>query len=94
SSKVGNYVLMARKANNGDWYMGAMTDWSPRKLTANLSFLGKGKFKMYIWQDGINADRNAKDFKTVIKDVDSSSDIAIDMAKGGGWVARIVKSDL
>lgn len=94
SSKVGNYVLIARKANNGDWYMGAMTNWSPRKLTANLSFLGQGKFKMYIWQDGINADRNAKDFKTIIKDVDSSSDIAIDMAKGGGWVARIVKADL
>lgn len=92
-SKVGNYVSLARKAKNGDWYIGAMTDWSPRTLTVALSFLGQGKYKMFVWKDGVNADRNAKDFKTESTVVDRSSVITIDMANGGGWVARLVKQD-
>lgn len=89
--KVGDYVAVARKARNGDWYIGAMTDWSARQLPLKLSFLGEGKYRMLIWKDGINADRNAKDFKMETIEADRNSEININMAKGGGFVARLIK---
>lgn len=90
TSKVGDYVMMARKAPNGDWYLGVMTDHTARKLTAELSFLKEGKtYEMKIWKDGINADRNAKDLKVETLQVQKGMEIPIKMVRGGGWVARI-----
>ena len=43
--KTGDFVAIARKAANGDWYIGAMTDWTARDLQLDLSFLGHGNFK-------------------------------------------------
>jgi alpha-glucosidase len=92
-AKVGDYVALARRASNGDWYIGAMTDWTPRDLKLELSFLDDGKWTMDNWQDGINADRNAQDFKRVQgQTVTSSQTVAVHLAPGGGWVARITKS--
>jgi alpha-glucosidase len=89
NAKTGDYVTIARRAENGDWYVGAMTDWTPRDLKLDLSFLGKGNFTMDVWQDGINADRNANDFanKTIQVPVDLKQ--TIHLAPGGGWVAII-----
>ena len=90
-AKVGDYVAIARQAKNNDWYIGAMTDWTARDLNIKLNFLPAGKYKMYVWKDGINADRNAKDYKMETIDVTKESDITIKMTTGGGYVARIVK---
>jgi len=91
-AQVGDYVLMARQARNGDWYVGGMTDWSARELKLNLSFLGAGDYSMQVWKDGINADRNAQDLKTETVPVNKDAAVTVNMAKGGGWVARIVKA--
>lgn len=88
-AKVGDYVLIARKAKNGDWYVGGMTDWSERELKFDLSFLGEGTYTMQVWKDGINADRNAQDFAMETITVDRNYRVTAKMAKGGGWVARI-----
>jgi len=90
-AKIGDYVAVARQAKNNDWFIGAMTDWTARDLILDLSFLAEGKFKMYVWKDGVNADKNAKDFKQETLDVDKNSKITIKMTTGGGYVARIVK---
>jgi alpha-glucosidase len=87
--KTGDYVAVARKAANGDWFVGAMTDWTARDLTLDLSFLGKGNFSMAVWQDGINADRNANDFSRKTMPVSESTRQIIHLAPGGGWVAII-----
>lgn len=89
--KIGDYVVMARKAKNGDWYLGAMNDWTARDFSLNLSFLGDGKYKMMIWKDGLNADRNARDFKTETIDVVKGSKIKVSLASGGGYVARLIR---
>jgi alpha-glucosidase len=89
-AKVGDYIALARKGPDGDWYIGAMTDWTPRDLTLDLSFLGNGHWTMDSWQDGINADRNAQDFKRIQgQPVSASQKLNIHLAPGGGWVARI-----
>ena len=90
-SKVGEYVSIVRMANNGDWYVGAMTDGTARNLSLDLSFLTDGNYEMRIWKDGINAEKNARDFKMETLKVTPKSTINIEMATGGGYVARIIK---
>lgn len=93
-AKVGNYVAVARKAHNGDWYIGAMTDWTPRDLSLDLSFLGGGDWRMDNWQDGINADRNAQDFKRIqgLK-VSAGQTLTVHLAPGGGFAAKVRKAE-
>ena len=55
---IGEYVVVARR-NGSDWYVGAMTDWTPRELELDFSFLPDGNFTADTYQDGANADRNA-----------------------------------
>lgn len=92
-AKIGDYVAVARQAKNNDWYIGVMSDWIARDLVLDLSFLGEGKYKMHVWKDGINADRNAKDFKQEVLDVDKNTKITAKMTTGGGYVARIIKQN-
>jgi alpha-glucosidase len=90
-AKVGEYVAIARQAKNSDWFIGAMTNWTPRDLPLNLSFLGDGNYTMQVWKDGINADRNAKDCKMETIEVNRNTTVAMKMVKGGGFVAKIVR---
>jgi alpha-glucosidase len=87
-AKIAEYVLVARR-NGGDWYIGAMTDWTGRDLEVDLSFLPDGKFTMESYQDGANADRFASDYKKTSAPVDRSSKVKIHLAPGGGWAARV-----
>ncbi len=88
NSKIGEYVLLARRSGR-DWYVGAMTNWTGRDLDLDLSFLPVGSFVMDAYQDGINADRNARDYKKAKSQVKSSTKLKITLAPGGGWAARI-----
>ncbi len=85
---VGDYIAVARR--KGDtWYIGAMTDWDPRELELDLSFLGEGMYKMEVFKDGVNAGRFAEDYKKESFKVNKSSKILAKMAAGGGWTAII-----
>jgi alpha-glucosidase len=89
-AKVSDYVVVARKAANGEWYIGGMTDWTPRDLDVDLSFLSNGNYTMHSWSDGINADRHAQDFKYKKEAVNSATLMKIKLAPGGGFAARLV----
>ena len=86
--KVSDYIIIMRKAENGDFYLAGMTDWSPRKFNIDCSFLGEGEYTAVIYQDGINADRYASDYKRTGVRVNKSTNLNIEMAPGGGWVGR------
>jgi alpha-glucosidase len=67
-----------------------MTDWTPRDLTLDFSFLDTGKsYTAVIYQDGINADRNANDYKKVTRTISKGDNLTIKLAPGGGWACRI-----
>jgi alpha-glucosidase len=87
-AKIAEYVLVARR-NGNEWWVGAMNDWDARDLNLDLSFLGQGNFKMEAYEDGVNADRNASDYKKTTTQVTSGSKLKIHLAPGGGWAARI-----
>ncbi|HLO59662.1 MAG TPA: glycoside hydrolase family 97 protein [Bacteroidales bacterium] len=86
-SKVAEYVAVARKKGNV-WYAGAMTDWTPRELTIDCSFLGSGSYTAEIFSDGVNADRDATDYKKSVITVTSTDKLNVKLMNGGGWVAR------
>ncbi|MGN6400001.1 MAG: glycoside hydrolase family 97 protein [Flavisolibacter sp.] len=90
-AKLSDYVVMARRAANGDWYIGAMTDWNARDISIDLSFLNDGNYTIDTWQDGINADRNAMDFAHISKSLEKNKPLSIHLAPGGGFVAVIRK---
>jgi alpha-glucosidase len=79
--------MARRKAS--DWYVGAMSDWTARDLDIDLSFLPAGNFTMEAYQDGVNADRMASDYKKVTMQVNKSTKLKVHLAPGGGWAARI-----
>ena len=87
-AKIADYVLVARR-NGRDWYVGAMSDWTARDLDVDLSFLPDGNFTMDAYQDGINADHNASDYKKTSSQVSQATRLKIHLAPGGGWAARI-----
>jgi alpha-glucosidase len=84
---VAEYAVVARR--KGDvWFVSAMTNWTPRMLEIDLSFLADGQYNAEIFCDGLNADRCPTDYTRVMKTVHGGQKIKIEMAPGGGWVAK------
>jgi len=86
--KVGAYAVIARRSGD-TWYVGAMSDWNARDITIDLSFLKDGNYKAEIFEDGVNADRDATDYKKEVKQVSSKDKLNVHLANGGGWAAKI-----
>ena len=86
--ELGKYTLIARRKGS-TWYLAAMTDWVPRDLTVDLSFLGSGQHQADIFADGVNAGKEATDYLHTRKTVSSSDCLPIHLSSGGGWTAII-----
>ena len=86
--KVSEYAAIARRKGDS-WYVGAMSNWNARDITIDLSFLKDGNYEAEIFQDGINADRDATDYKKEVKQVSSKDKLTVHLSNGGGWVAKI-----
>ncbi len=81
--KIGEYVVMARRKGSV-WYVGAITNWEPRDLELDLSFIPAGKAEVFA--DGVNAHRAARDYKRSMVELDGK--VKIHLAPGGGWTLR------
>jgi alpha-glucosidase len=88
--KVGEFVAIARRKGT-TWYAGAMSNWTGRDLSIDLSFLGSGSYKATIFEDGVNADKEATDYKKIVTTVTSKDKLNVKLASGGGWAARFEK---
>ncbi len=89
-AKVGDYVVLARR--RGDvWFVGAITDWQPRQFDLRFDFLGPGPYEMEFLRDGVNAATRAIDYRKETRNITADGTMKIDLAPGGGWVARIYR---
>lgn len=88
-AKVGEAVVVARR--KGDkWYVGGISGSKGKEVTINLDFLAKGKdYDMRYFQDGVNAERQAMDYKRKDEKVNASTSMTIRMVRNGGWAAVI-----
>lgn len=85
-AKIGEYLLLARRSGK-EWFIGALTSWKSRDMNIDLSFLPAGSYKLEIFQDGVNADRYASDYKHIIITVNAGDKMKIHLAPGGGYAA-------
>ncbi len=84
--EMGEYVAIARRKGN-TWYVAAMNNWTPRTCEIKLSDFLSSPMKMNCFADGINADREATDFKHTQRNVSPDEVIKIELAPAGGWTA-------
>ena len=86
-AQVGQYCVTAKR-NGNKWYIGGITNGTKRDLTLDLSFLTAGKkYKMTSFEDGINADVLAMDYKRQERAVDSATKLKVTMVRNGGFAA-------
>ena len=90
SGKISEHIVMARQAKDGTWYVGGLTNWDPREVTLDLSFIGSGTRQIELFCDGVNADRAARDYKHTSIKAHVDQPININMAPGGGFVMKIL----
>jgi alpha-glucosidase len=88
-TKAGEYAIVAKR--KGDkWFIGGMTNNNERMFEIDLNFLNAGKsYKMTSFEDGINAGRQAMDYRKVESQVKSGDKIQVKMARNGGFAAII-----
>lgn len=88
NGKIGKYTVMARRSGE-NWYIGAITNFDKRSLSINTDFLPTGKYLIEAITDGVNAHKRAEDYLKVTGNFSAGEKININLAPGGGWVARI-----
>ncbi len=88
SGTVGKYITIARKSGQ-QWYVGSMTDSSPRELTIPLDFVGPGKFVAEVYADDLEAPDQPSKLTIRRFEVSSGDTIRAALAPAGGHVIRL-----
>ena len=86
----GHYLVEARRSGD-DWFIGAMTDSVARQFTLPLTFLDKGRYKLQVWKDARDSDRQAEHLTTEKRTVVAGDKLTIPMVLNGGYTARLTK---
>lgn len=90
-AKAGEYALVAKR-KGAQWFIGGISngDQDQRELKIHLDFLDKNKaYDMISFEDGMNAGRQAMDYKKQMRLIKHDEVITITLVKNGGWTARI-----
>ena len=85
---LGEYIVMARRKGNV-WYIAAMNNWTPRTVTIDISRLKGLGTKAVIFSDGVNAAKDASDYKRAETTIDPTTCMKVDLAPAGGWTAIV-----
>ncbi|TPG71856.1 glycoside hydrolase family 97 protein [Hymenobacter nivis] len=84
--EIGEYIVMARQAQDRTWLVGAATNEQARELAIPLTFLGKGRYTATIVQDGAQADfrTQQESYAAATRPVTAADVIRVKLAPGGG----------
>lgn len=88
---AGEYVIVAKRKGN-QWFIGGITNnkQKEREFEISLDFLNPDKnYQMTYFEDGINAGRQAMDYRKKDCQVKSGDTFKIKMVRNGGWAAII-----
>lgn len=90
-AKAGEYVIVAKR--KGDkWFIGGITNngEKEREFTIKLDFLNKDRsYQMTSFEDGINAGRQAMDYRCKSSQVKAGEQLTVKMVRNGGFAAII-----
>lgn len=88
-AQAGEYAVIAKRKGNR-WFIGGMTNNNSRQFEISLDFLTTGKsYKMTSFEDGINAGRQAMDYRRKESQIKADDKIQIKMVRNGGFAAVI-----
>ena len=86
---VGEYLLIAKRKGD-QWFIGAMCNGKEKELVLDLDFLNANKsYQLVHFEDGINAGRQAMDYRKKTSQVTSKDKLTIKMARNGGWTGML-----
>lgn len=85
----GEFVTIARK-HGREWYLGSITNWTPRTLHIPLHFLGSGTYRAEIYTDAPDSSENPKHIAIRKQTVHSGDTLNLPLVKGGGCAIRFV----
>lgn len=90
NSVAGKYAVVAKR-KGGKWYVGAMNGCNEAvELDISLDFLTPGRdYRMISFEDGVNAFRQAMDYRKRERRVGNGEKVTLKMARNGGWAAVI-----
>ena len=90
-AKAGEYAIIAKR--KGDkWFIGGMTNngQTEREFAVKLDFLKKDRaYQMTSFEDGINAGRQAMDYRCKSSQVKNGDVLTVKMVRNGGFAAVI-----
>ncbi len=90
-AEAGKYLVVAKR--KGDkWYIAAIAnnDQKWREFKISLDFLNNHQtYRMEAFSDGINAPRQAMDYRRTEQSVTANEELNIKIARNGGWAAVI-----
>ncbi len=91
AAEAGQYVIVAKRKGN-KWFLGGMAnnDRPTRELDVTFDFLPEGQtLSLTSFEDGINAGRQAMDYRKKTISVKKGDSYHVVMVRNGGWAGVI-----
>lgn len=89
SGELGKYIVTVRK-KDVNWYIGGMTNWDERDVQLDFSFLPEGmSYTAVLFKDGVNANKQAEDYRKETIWIDKDSRLTLHLASGGGFAMKL-----
>jgi alpha-glucosidase len=89
NGRPGEFATIARK-HEDEWYLGSMTNWTPRTLQVPLNFLDSGTYTAEIYEDATDAATEPKHVAIHKQSVHSGETLTLHLAPGGGCAIRFI----
>jgi len=89
--QLGDYVVVARRSGAA-WYLGAMTDWTSRKIQIDTSFLGGGDWKFVAHVDPPDHPAVGSEHYRTAGTLTGGTPARFTLAPGGGFAAVFTRS--
>ena len=88
AGEIGKFASVARR-KGGEWWLGAITDWTARDIELPTDFLSGGEWKVEAFEDAPDADKNAEHYVRREFAIKSGEQLKVRLASGGGFAARL-----
>jgi alpha-glucosidase len=85
AGEIDDYVVVARRKGN-EWYIGAMGNELPHEISLPLDFLGDGRFKAKVYEDGAAPTK----LEVSTREVTKADTLTLKLAPSGGAAVQMV----
>ena len=88
AGEPGQYVVLARRSGKS-WFLGGITNWTPRTLDVPLTFLGEGEFTLSLNADGSMDEEQPNKITESQQSATATTTLKVSLAPGGGFIGRL-----